>query len=40
MASRRLDMTPMITARYSLDKAAEAVHSLANREGGKVMVKI
>jgi hypothetical protein len=40
MASRRLDMTPMITARYPLDKAAEAVHSLANREGGKVMVKI
>jgi|GEM_PF-6007063 len=40
MASGRLDMTPMITARYPLEQAAEAVRSLANREGGKVMVKI
>lgn len=40
MASGRLDMTPMITARYPLEQAADAVRSLANREGGKVMVKM
>jgi threonine dehydrogenase-like Zn-dependent dehydrogenase len=40
MASRRLDMTSMVTARYPLDRAAEAVQSLASREGGKVLVKM
>jgi threonine dehydrogenase-like Zn-dependent dehydrogenase len=40
MASGHLDMTPMITARYPLDQAAEAIRSLAKREAGKVLVKI
>lgn len=40
MASRKLDMTPIITARYPLERAAEAIRSLASREGGKVLVKI
>jgi len=40
MASGRLDMRKMITARYPLDRAAEAITSLANREGGKIMVKM
>ncbi|MEW5720103.1 MAG: scyllo-inosose 3-dehydrogenase [Chloroflexota bacterium] len=40
MASSRLDMRKMITARYSLDQAAQAITSLTNRAGGKVMVKM
>ena len=40
MASGRLDMRKMITTRYPLDRAAEAITSLANREGGKIMVKM
>lgn len=40
MASGRLNMRKMITARFPLEHAVEAVTSLANREGGKVMVKI
>jgi threonine dehydrogenase-like Zn-dependent dehydrogenase len=40
MANRRLDMRKMITAHFPLARAAEAITSLANREGGKVMVRI
>jgi threonine dehydrogenase-like Zn-dependent dehydrogenase len=40
IASRRLNIPKMITARYPLDRAVEAITSLANREGGKVMVRI
>ncbi len=40
MSTGRLNMRKMITARFPLERAAEAVTSLANREGGKVMVKI
>jgi threonine dehydrogenase-like Zn-dependent dehydrogenase len=40
MASGRIDMTPMITTRYPLERAVEAIESLRDRQGGKVMVKI
>jgi hypothetical protein len=40
MAEGRLDMTRMITARYPLEEAVEAIESLREREGGKVMVRI
>jgi hypothetical protein len=30
----------MITARYPLDRAVEAIKGLAGREGGKIMVRI
>ena len=40
MANHRIDMRAMITARYPLDQAVEAIQSLHKREGGKVMVKI
>ena len=36
----RLNIPTMITARYPLERAAEAIKSLANREGGKVMVRM
>ena len=40
MSNRRVDMRKMITARYPLDRAVEAVKGLAGREGGKIMVKM
>src|SRR5512136_2071183 len=40
IASRRLNIPKMITARYPLDRAVQAITSLANREGGKVMVRM
>ncbi len=40
IANRRLNIPKMITARFPLDRAVEAITSLANREGGKVMVRI
>jgi hypothetical protein len=33
-------MRKMITSRHPLDRAAEAISGLANREGGKAMVRI
>jgi hypothetical protein len=40
ISNRRLNIPKMITARFPLDRAVEAITSLANREGGKVMVRI
>ena len=40
ISNRRLNIPAMITARYPLERAAEAIHSLANREGSKVMVRM
>jgi threonine dehydrogenase-like Zn-dependent dehydrogenase len=39
MASGRLDMTPMITARYDLEKTVEAIAASGERRHGKITVK-
>lgn len=39
MASGRIDMTPMITARYDLAKTVEAIKESREREHGKITVK-
>jgi threonine dehydrogenase-like Zn-dependent dehydrogenase len=39
MASGRLDMTPMITARYDLPKTVEAIAASGERFHGKITVK-
>jgi threonine dehydrogenase-like Zn-dependent dehydrogenase len=39
MAAKRIDMTQIITSRFSLDQGAEAVAKASKRMDGKVMVK-
>jgi hypothetical protein len=39
MASGLIDMTQIITARYSLDEAVDAIAKSVTREDGKIMVK-
>ncbi len=39
MAAGRVDMTPVATATFPLDRALEAIEETANRTGGKVLVK-
>ncbi len=39
VASGRLDLSPMITARYGLDDAVEAIAKSTKRTDGKIMVK-
>jgi len=39
MASGRLDMTQMITARYDLPKTVEAIAASGERKHGKITVK-
>lgn len=39
MASGRIDLTPVITSRFSLDQGVEAVQKASKREDGKVMVR-
>ncbi|MBC7255827.1 MAG: zinc-binding dehydrogenase [Chloroflexi bacterium] len=39
VASGKLDLRPIITARYGLEQAVEAIASTTKREGGKVLVK-
>lgn len=39
VASGRLDLSPIITARYSLDRAVEAIARAVNRSDGKILVK-
>jgi scyllo-inosose 3-dehydrogenase len=39
MAARRVDLRPMVTARFPLDRAVEAFAHTAARRGGKVLVK-
>lgn len=39
MASGRIDMTKIITARFALDDAVDAFTQASKRDGGKVMVK-
>ncbi len=38
VASGRLDLSPIITARYPLDDAVEAIARLTKREDGKIMI--
>lgn len=40
MASGRLDMTQIITSRFSLDEAVKAIEKTTRREDGKVMVRM
>lgn len=40
MASGIIDNTPMITARFPLDKAVDAIAQSTSREDGKIMVKV
>jgi len=39
MAARRIDMTQIITSRFPLDRAVEAVQKAIRREDGKIMVR-
>ena len=39
MAAKRLDMLPIVTARFPLDEALEAIEQTSKRVDGKVMVK-
>ena len=39
MASGKIDMTKIITARYPLDKAVEALDKATKREDGKILIK-
>jgi len=39
MAAKRLDMLPIVTARFPLDQALEAILRTSERRDGKVMVK-
>ena len=38
VASGRLDLSPMITARYKLDNAVDAIARLTRRQDGKIMI--
>ncbi len=40
MASKRVDLRPIITSRFPLDAATDAVERASKRQDGKVMVKI
>lgn len=40
MASGRLDLTPIITTRYPLAQAVQAIEQTTHRQDGKVMVKM
>ena len=40
MASGLIDMTQTITARYTLDRAVDAIKQSTDRSGGKVMVQV
>ena len=39
MASGRIDLTPIITSRFTLDQGVEAIEKATRREDGKVMIK-
>ncbi|MHB8279283.1 MAG: hypothetical protein ACYDIA_16760 [Candidatus Humimicrobiaceae bacterium] len=39
MASRRIDMTTIVTSRFSLDRAVEAIEQTAKKIDAKVLVK-
>jgi len=39
VASGRLDLRPIITARYGLEQTVDAIALMSKREGGKVLVK-
>jgi hypothetical protein len=39
MASGLIDMTQIITTRYNLDQAVDAIAKSVSREDGKIMVK-
>ena len=40
MASGLVDMTPIITSRFPLDKALDALEKATRREDGKIMIKM
>jgi len=40
MASGRIDMTRIITARYDLDGVVQAIKQSGERRDGKIMVKV
>ncbi len=39
MASGRIDLTPIITSRFPLDRAVEALQKATRREDGKIMIR-
>jgi hypothetical protein len=39
MASGRIDLTPIITSRFTLDQSVEAVKKATKREDGKIMIR-
>jgi threonine dehydrogenase-like Zn-dependent dehydrogenase len=39
MASGRIDLRPIITSRFPLDRGVEAVRKAMKREDGKVMIR-
>jgi len=39
MAARRIDLTPIITSRFSLAQGVEALQKATRREDGKIMIR-
>lgn len=39
MASGRIDLTPIITSRFSLGESVQAIHKATKREDGKIMIR-
>lgn len=39
MASGRIDLTPIITSRFSLGESVHAIHKATKREDGKIMIR-
>jgi threonine dehydrogenase-like Zn-dependent dehydrogenase len=39
MASGRIDLTPIITTRFSLGQGVEAIQKATRREDGKIMIR-
>lgn len=39
MAARRIDLTPIITSRFSLARRVEALQKAMRREDGKIMIR-
>ncbi|HEV8338245.1 MAG TPA: scyllo-inosose 3-dehydrogenase [bacterium] len=39
MAARRIDLTPIITSRFSLEQSVDAVRKATRREDGKIMIR-
>jgi hypothetical protein len=39
MAAGRIDLTPIITSRFTLDEGVQAIQKATKREDGKIMIR-